>query len=92
MAEPPKRRRHSRVPIPSAVKVRISGIGVSITGLLLDTSEGGLAITVLGEPLKVGEIVTVELLEPTPEKLPPLKATVRYSIGSRHGLEFLPEQ
>ena len=46
----------------------------------------------LGEPLKVGEIVTVELLEPTPEKLPPLKAIIRYSIGSRHGLEFVLEQ
>ena len=92
MPEPPIPRRHSRVPVPSAAKVRISAQGISLTGLLLDTSEGGLAITVLGEPLQVGQVVTVELLESTPDKLPPLKATVRYSIGSRHGLEFLPEQ
>jgi hypothetical protein len=92
MAEPPKPRRHSRIPVLSAAKVRISAPGISLSGLLLDTSEGGLAITVLGEPLQVGQVVTVELLESGPEKLPVLKATVRYSIGSRHGLEFVPEQ
>jgi hypothetical protein len=92
MVEPPKPRRYPRVPVPTAAKVRVSAPGVSLTGLLLDTSEGGLAITVLGEPLQVGQVVTVELLESAPDKLPSLKATVRYSIGSRHGLEFLPEQ
>jgi hypothetical protein len=91
MPEPLKPRRFSRVPVPSAAKVRISAPGISLTGLLLDTSEGGLAITVLGEPLKIGQIVTVELLESTADKLPPMRATIRYSIGARHGLEFLPE-
>jgi hypothetical protein len=90
MPEPPIPRRFPRSPIPSAAKVRISAPGLSLTGLLLDTSEGGLAITVLGEPLQIGQVVMVELLESAPNKL--LRATVRYSIGSRHGLEFLREK
>jgi hypothetical protein len=86
MAEPQKPRRYPRVAVPSPVKVKISAPGVSLTGYLLDTSDGGLGITVIGEPLTIGQVVTVDL-EAAPEKLPPLRGRVRYSTGTRHGVE-----
>jgi hypothetical protein len=91
MAEPPKPRRYPRVPVSSPAEVRISAPDLSLTGYLLETSEGGLAISVAGQTLPVGQVVSVELLA-SPEKLPPLKAVVRYSRGARHGLQLLPEQ
>jgi PilZ domain len=96
MADPPKpsgsERRYPRIPVVTPAEVRITAPGLTSTGYLLDTSDGGLAIAVAGGPLPVGEVVTLELLVKSPEKLPPLRATVRYSKGIRHGLQFLPEQ
>ena len=96
MAEPPKppgtERRYQRVPIPTPAEVRISAPGLTVTGFLLDMSEGGLAMVTAGEALPVEEIVSVELLVDSPDKPPPLRAVVRYSRGARHGLQFLPEQ
>jgi hypothetical protein len=78
--------------VPTPAEVRITAPGLVSIGHLLDTSDDGLAIAVAGAPLPVGEVVTVELLVESPDKLPPLRATVRYSQGIRHGLQFLPEQ
>jgi len=95
MAEPPKpsgsERRYPRVPIPTPAEVRISSPGLSVTGFLLDISDGGLAMVTAGEALPEGEVVMVELLVESPDRPPPLRAVVRYSRGARHGLEFLPE-
>jgi hypothetical protein len=83
-------RRHPRRLIPTPAEVRISGPGLEISGHLVDISEGGLGIVTVGQALPVGEAVTVELLVNPKDKPPPLRATVRYSRGARHGLQFLP--
>src|SRR5258706_4678601 len=95
MADPPKpsggARLYPRVSAATPAEVTISKPGLTITGQLVDMSEGGMGILTAGVTLTVGEVVSVELLVETPDKEPPLRAMVCYSRGARHGLQFLAE-
>jgi hypothetical protein len=92
MSDPPgdSKRRSSRAPIPTPVQVRITGAARSITGFLVDLSDGGMGVVTTTETFPSGEVVTVELLVKATEKPPLLRAVVRYSRGARMGLQFLP--
>jgi len=96
MADPPKlsssERRYPRISVPTPAEVRISKPGLTITGQLLDMSEGGIGIVTAGATLSVGEVVSVELLVDSQDKPPALKAIVCYTRGGRHGLQFLASQ
>ena len=78
-------RRHPRFKVESNIQV-LCGAAV-IQGQVLDLSESGIAVNIPGE-VKAGERVILRFLLPNSEHQFGVQATVKYSNGSRHGLEF----
>src|SRR3954463_8100943 len=96
MADPPKpsggARLYPRVSVATPAEVRISKPGLTISGQLIDMSEGGMGIVTAGVTLTVGEVVSVELLVDSPDKPALVRVMVCYSRGARHGLQFLQSE
>ena len=78
-------RRHPRFPVECAVEV-LCGATV-IHAHAVDLSESGIAIHT-PRPVKEGERVILRFMPPNSEHRFGVQATVKYSTGSRQGLEF----
>jgi len=78
-------RRHPRFKVECDVQVLCGA--AAIQGQVLDLSESGIAVNVPGE-VKAGERVILRFILPNSEHQFGVQATVKYSNGTRHGLEF----
>jgi len=78
-------RRHPRFPVECDVEV-LCGAAV-IQAHAIDLSESGIAIHV-PRPVKEGERVILRFTPPNSEHSFGVQATVKYTRGSRQGLEF----
>ncbi|PYY14787.1 MAG: hypothetical protein DMG60_19350 [Acidobacteria bacterium] len=78
-------RRHPRFKVECDVHVRCGA--AELQGHVLDVSESGIAIHIFGN-MKPGERVILQFVLPNSEHHFGVQATVKYSNGSRHGLEF----
>jgi len=78
-------RRHPRFRVECEVQLRCGSFAIQGTGL--DLSESGIAADIR-TPIKPGERVILHFMPPNSEHRFAVQATVKYSNGSRHGLEF----
>jgi len=78
-------RRHPRFKVGCHVQVRTGDN--SLQGQVIDLSESGIAIHIANE-LKPGDRVILQFALPNSEHRFGVQATVKYSKGPRHGLEF----
>jgi len=78
-------RRHPRFKVECDVQVRAGDM--VLQGQLIDLSESGIAIHVSSE-IRTGDRVILQFVLPNSEHRFGVQATVKYSKGSRYGLEF----
>lgn len=78
-------RRHPRFKVDCPVQVRTGDN--SLRGHVIDLSESGIAIHITNE-IKAGDRVILQFALPNSEHHFGVQATVKYSKGPRHGLEF----
>ena len=78
-------RRHPRFKVECRIEVFCSI--AKIQGKVLDVSEGGIAVNISNQ-LTVGDRIILHFMLPKSEYRFAVQATVKYSNGSRHGLEF----
>ena len=78
-------RRHPRFKVECDVQVRAGDS--SLHGQVVDLSESGIAIHIANE-IRAGDRVILQFALPNSEHKFRLQATVKYSKGPRHGLEF----
>jgi hypothetical protein len=83
-------RRFSRYVFDARIQLSVfrEGVTTKYWGRAGELSQDGIGATLSGE-LQPGEVVTLEFPLPVPPHLIKVRAVVRYTIGLRHGFEFL---
>ncbi len=86
-----EKRRAPRFEIKTPTEVRIRAREAEMTGFLVDMSEDGMGLATTAADLQVGETISVELPKMGNREPVQLRAVVRYSRGTRYGLEFIDD-